>query len=352
MFLLGAGASVDAGIMHAKSMTEDIERKIGEIAEYQPFKDLYNYLKSSIIYQRGLNGDFNNTGVNIENLLNVLAELKLNTKNKLYPFIGSWNVQLQRVAGKDFEHIEKLDTLIRKQLFEWINIESYDKSSYFSGLTELANEVGICLRVFTLNYDLCVEKALAKQPIDVELGFNTLTREWDASYFDSNPAEEGKIFLYKLHGSIDWKRDSTPGKTLRYCDTPRSDHELIFGTPAKLTSIDPYLFYVHEFRKYSLQEPLRFIVAVGYSFGDEYINRLIGQAVSKNKLLTILSISPTLKEGGEAEKVKQDQHIAHLLNIDESRVKIIDSTAKQFFTSNCSLEFFESMGDKTEEYPF
>ena len=353
IFLLGAGASVDAGIMHAKSMTEDIEKKIINVSEYRSFEDLYNYLKSSILYQRGLNGDFENTDVNIEDLLNVLSDLKLKNNNKLYPFIGSWNVQLQRVAGKDFEYLEALDTFIRRQLFDWINIESYDKSSYFTGFAELANEVGVSLRVFTLNYDLCVEKALAKESMEVEIGFNRL-REWEASRFDSNPTEYAKIFLYKLHGSIDWKRDPTLGGVLKYCDTPRSDHELIFGTPAKLTSIDPYLFYVHEFRKYSLQEPLRFIIAVGYSFGDEYINRLISQAVSRNNLLTILSISPDQKDRGEIDKIRRDQkrYIAQKLNIDTGRVQLINSTAKEFFTSRCTLEFFESIGGQTEEAPF
>jgi len=76
LFLLGAGASVDAGIMHAKQMTDDIEKKVLNNEYFTEFKSLYNYLKSSIIYQRGLEGNFKDQGATVEDLLNVLAEIK------------------------------------------------------------------------------------------------------------------------------------------------------------------------------------------------------------------------------------------------------------------------------------
>src|SRR5690606_36507931 len=93
----------------------------------------------------------------------------------------------------------------------------------------------------------------------IELGFNE-KREWDASRFDANENADNTIYLYKLHGSIDWIRDAG---ILKKCDGPQSNPDLIFGTTTKLSSIDPYLFYVHEFRKYSLIDALRLIVTVG-----------------------------------------------------------------------------------------
>jgi len=353
LFLLGAGASVDAGIMHAKAMTDDIECKIREDEDFTSYRDLYNYLKSSIVYQRGLEGSFMNQEVNIEELLNVLSEIKQKHHNKLYPFIGSWNVHLQKVAGEDFEKVTKLDRLIRDQLFKWINIRDYDRSDYFSGLSLFANEIGSALRVFTLNYDLCVEKSLAKKDAKVELGFNEL-RDWEASKFDSDPNSEVRVFLYKLHGSIDWIRDGEQGHILKKCDSPQDNPELIFGTTAKLSSIDPYLFYVHEFRKYSLQEPLRFIVTIGYSFGDEYINRLIGQALLRNSFSRVLSVSPTFCEGDAAsEKLDNERkRISLLLGVDKSRVILEDATAKDFLESNANLSYFESLSTNNDDSPF
>jgi hypothetical protein len=354
IFLLGAGASVDAGIMHAKAMTEDIERKIKSEKEFMKFEDLYNYLKSSIIYQRGLEGNFKDRDVNVEELLNVLSEIKLKDKNKLYPFIGSWNVHLQKVAGEDFEKATELDELIRKQLFKWINIRDYDKSDYFSGLSLLAHEIGAPIRVFTLNYDLCVEKALSKINVPLELGFND-TKTWEASKFDSSPLTEPQIYLYKLHGSIDWVRDDTQEHVLRKCDSPQDNPELIFGTTAKLSSIDPYLFYVHEFRKYSLQEPLRFIVTIGYSFSDDYVNRLISQSIKRSEYVKLLTVFPTFcvnEEEAGAKSVLERNRIATLLKVHVDKIVLSDSLAKDFFKKNANLEYFERNSEPGDDSPF
>ena len=105
MFLLGAGASVDAGIKHAKAMTDDIEQKIKNDAGFKEFYELYNYLKSSIVYQRGLEGAFKDQTVTIEELLDVISEIKQKHQNKLYPFIGGWNIHLLKVAGEEFEKL-------------------------------------------------------------------------------------------------------------------------------------------------------------------------------------------------------------------------------------------------------
>ena len=138
----------------------------------------------------------------------------------------------------------------------------------------MATDLGSAVRVFSLNYDICVEKALDGSDFSIELGFNS-KRVWDASKFDDNENIDIGIYLYKLHGSIDWIRNKDNNGVLTLCDTRNQNPELIFGTTAKLSSIDPYLFYVHELRKYSLSEALRLIVVVGYSFSDDYVNGLI-----------------------------------------------------------------------------
>lgn len=347
IFLLGAGASVDAGIMHARQMTDDIEHKVKDHTDFKPFKDLYNYLKSSIIYQRGLEGKFYDHNVTIEDLLNALSDLNQKHQNKLYPFIGSWNIHLLNVAGKDFENISKLDQNIRHQLFSWLNITRYDDSYYFKGLGNFAKETGSPIRIFTLNYDLCVEKALEKHRFKIELGFDDVGT-WEATRFDRNNNNDNttdtEIYLYKLHGSIDWIREKDNGNTLRKCDTPQAEPELIFGSTTKLNSLDPYLFYVHEFRKYSLLEPLRLIVAIGYSFSDDYINRLIGQALSKNKFARVLVVSPNA-----ANSIEQ---IAHVINTAPERVIAESKTASDFFQNSMYISYFEKHIEPEGDAPF
>lgn len=343
LFLLGAGASVDAGIKHAKAMTIDIEEKIVSNDDFTEFHDLYNYLKSSIIYQRGLEGAFNDQSATIEELLDVLAEINQKHKNKLYPFIGGWNIHLLKVAGEEFDKVHKLDRRIRDELFKWINISNYDDSSYFVGLKSLVSDIGSAVRVFTLNYDICVEKSLNRSGINIELGFND-KRQWEAAKFDTNENSDVDIYLYKLHGSIDWTRDVNGVLTL--CDTPQPSPELIFGTAAKLSSIDPYLFYVHELRKYSLNEALRYIVVVGYSFSDGYINTLVSQAVARSEYLKILVVAPTDNVHQEARRISQ------CLGVTEGKVVYENMTAKDFFENSMELSYFTKKSGAGDDDPF
>lgn len=101
----------------------------------------------------------------------------------------------------------------------------------------------------------------------MECGFNA-EDEWSSERFNNPNDISAGIFLYKLHGSIDWVRDSTTGILKRY-DLPQENAELIFGTDAKMQSIDPFLFNVYELRNYSLL--CKLIVIIGYSFNDAQI---------------------------------------------------------------------------------
>lgn len=354
LFLLGAGASVDAGIKHARAMTLDIEEKIRTDNDFKDFYDLYNYLKSSIIYQRGLEGAFDDQAATIEELLDVLGEINQKHQNKLYPFIGGWNIHLLKVAGDEFEKVSKLDTQIRDQLFQWINISNYDRSSYFHGFKDLVSDIGSAVRVFTLNYDICVEKALSKSDFNIELGFNG-DRQWEASKFDRDDNSNVELYLYKLHGSIDWIRDRDNGGVLTVCDNPQRNPELIFGAAAKLSSIDPYLFYVHELRKYSLNEALRFIVVIGYSFSDDYINSLIDQAITRSEYLKLLVVSPISGEKKELvdSKISQEQErISKRLGITKDRIVYENMTAKKFFENNMKLSYFTEKSGAGDDDPF
>ena len=98
---------------------------------------------------------------------------------------------------------------------------------------------GHALRVFSLNYDLCVEKSCGYWT--VQRGFADWV--WDWRSFDEGPNEETHTFLYKLHGSLDWcfAKDGR----VSFPDSPSKIEDeqvaLIFGTSYKLQYVDPFL---------------------------------------------------------------------------------------------------------------
>lgn len=120
MFLLGAGASVDAGIPASATMINDLEKLLQD-GDWGEHLQLYRHVKSAIHYAAGLKGEYGwDVPFNIETLVNTLYELERNEEHPLYPFIGSWNSRFVALAGSQFENIRRFRSLILKQLKRWM----------------------------------------------------------------------------------------------------------------------------------------------------------------------------------------------------------------------------------------
>ncbi|MDC4633163.1 SIR2 family protein [Acinetobacter baumannii] len=345
LFILGAGSSIDAGIPTAYKMVSDFEDRIKNDNE---LKKLYSYFKSAIIFQRGLKCYSPNISVSIEEILNVIEALNLQEDNILYPYIGTWSQHFLKTSGADFENVRKLDVKIRELLFSWVTLNDYRKSKYFSNIGRLATDINTSIRIFSLNYDICVEKAFQISDMRIETGISPETYEWSSLRFDDLPDNEiPDAYLYKLHGSIDWqKQDSGLPK---YSETPiKDDPQVIFGTAVKLRSLDPYLFNLYELRKYSLHENLRFIVIIGYSFSDDHINRLIQQSLLQRKLIKLIIIAPDNEEK-LYEKTVREKFLSE--NIEDNRLIFVNEFAKNFL-ENLNLDFFNQYYQEDPDLPF
>jgi len=249
--LLGAGASVDAGIPHSAAMVEEIEQALA--GKWSNFRNLYNYVRSAIFYADGIQGTFHNrVSYNIERLVVSLDELSRREEHPLYPFVGAWNPRLTQVAGENFNRVSEFKNQILETLrHDWIEIENYDVATYFRGLMNFQKELNYPLRVFTLNYDLCVEKAYQVEYNEFpERGFDK-ARCWSHELLEDATPGEKPLYLYKLHGSIDWMRDAKTNKITFSDRTSKisvEDGVLIFGTAYKLQYLDPFLFLVYQLR--------------------------------------------------------------------------------------------------------
>jgi hypothetical protein len=319
MFLIGAGCSAEAGVKIANAMVNDVERYVQEQDEWGRYRDLYHYLKSAILYAEGIFGNFSDK-LNIEKLLIVLSELAKKEQNIAYPFIGNWNMRLMEVAGENLIHIKEFRKLIYRQLHEWVNIKQYNDAQYYRGFANFQTEIGYPIRIFSFNYDLCVEEVL--RAVNIELGFDPKTARWLYSNFEPNSNKDIGIYLYKLHGSIDWQRDEDAGNVVRRLPHPTTTPDVIFGTDAKLTSIDPYLYYVFEFRKYSLLDECKLIIVIGYSFSDEYMNRLLAQALNASASRKLLIVDPYPE--GLKRRMTTEYRAA------ECQIEVVASKASEF----------------------
>jgi len=335
IFLLGAGASAEAGIPPSGRMVEELEALLtGQEREWSQYCDLYYHIKSAIYYAAGLRGRFNErVQFNIETLVNTLYELERNEKHPLYPFIASWNsriISLARSGASDFANVVELRRLILKQLKTWVSPEDPSGGDYYHGLARLQRSLTFPLRVFSLNYDLCVER-LGALDFRVETGFSGVgpRHPWDWERFEDSEVGPAlpELYLYKLHGSINWKRDDA-GNLIRLEQIegiPPEKMELIFGRDFKLEAADPYLFYTYELRRYSLEASV--IVSIGYGFGDSHINKILGQALKRRQetRLAVISFAPD-----EEAQQKKAEEVSDALTVPQSQIFVIKGSAREF----------------------
>lgn len=335
IFLLGAGASAEAGIPPSAAMISKLEAKLQADKEWKPFGDLYNHVKSAILYKDGLAGRFGScVSYNIETLVNTLYELERNEEHPLYPFIAAWNARFVSLAGQRFCTVRDFRHKILDLLKHWVCPDDPTEGSYYGGFVAAQRVFTFPLRIFSLNYDLCVER-LNSTEFAVETGFSGFGPKHIWSYERFIDLERGEnsppqAFLYKLHGSIDWKRDPESKALSRVEQVhpiPPDEMEIIFGREAKLEAADPYLFYAYEFRQCALEAKL--IVAIGYSFYDSHINKIVSQAIKADhskRLLVVSKVADT-----EAPVLQTD--LARRLGIPADKVSVQSGTAKALLSS-------------------
>lgn len=347
IILLGAGASCDAGILNSDQMINRIEKKLND-NDWRKYKDLYHYIKS-VHYQKqifkGVNP--NNVGFNIEDLVGLLDIIVGISKSEIdtYTFVGSWEKDLQPFITKQRENnlvSDFKESIIKELRGEWLMPSDWkSKSGYYKKLIDFKNQLsGFPLKVFTLNYDLCVEQNLKDEL--TELGFDEFDK-WSFRRYDyGDTNSEISFYLYKLHGSINWQKTKDEQLIKTEGDIKTDDLAIIFGISNKLQSYDPYLFYFYEFREHCLAANL--IICSGYGFLDNHINDVIKQGLKDNpeKRIVINVFEPNKDE----QRIKKD--IADKLKIQESQIIIFNKKAIDFFNEDVKLDKFSSLFPENE----
>ena len=356
IFLLGAGASAEAGIPTSAEMVSRIEKSLQEDTDWKKHKDLYNHIKSAIYFASGLKGVFSDkVPYNIEILVNTLSELERNEQHPLYPFIASWNSRLISLAGLNFEFVSEFRHLILEKLKLWMSPDDTNKGNYYKGFKTVQQDFTFPIHVFSLNYDLCVERWNG-EGFRIEDGFEGLGPDcpWNWERFEeseSGSPDIPQMYLYKLHGSINWKRSPDIKKLYKVEQTASisaESMELIFGRDFKLEAADPYLFYLYMFRESSLAS--RLLVLIGYGFGDGHINNMLAQALQDNADRKILVVGNC--KDGNAGQEKCNFVKAKLGMENDSQIIIENGSAKSFLEdSNLGTKLRELL-PTSEDAPF
>jgi hypothetical protein len=167
-------------------------------------------------------------------------------------------------------------------------------------------------RIFTTNYDLCIELAAKERRMPILDGFDLITpRTFDGRWFDYDfvrrstrdgaPDYLDSVFhLYKLHGSVDWDRSSDG--IIRDPETKKP--YLIYPRDEKfaLSFEQPFLEMMARFQM-ALREKDTALLLIGFGFNDHHLNQPIYHALATNpnfKLLVVDYFPEEKLAGGKA----------------------------------------------------
>ena len=135
------------------------------------------------------------------------------------------------------------------------------------------------VEIFTVNYDVLVEHALEAERIPVFDGFVGSYEPF--FYADSVRRRESApganwTRLWKMHGSVTWRRIQHDGRVRVVRGEPDTAGEMIYPSFEKYDESRqlPYSAFTDRLTRFLEQDDALLIVA-GYSFGDEHINNLI-----------------------------------------------------------------------------
>jgi SIR2-like domain len=171
------------------------------------------------------------------------------------------------------------------------------------------------IRVFTTNYDSAIEQYCSEPErnylcID---GFRyneySHRRKWEENYDD--PRQEGKtnVYLYKLHGSLNWKRHKTYGPEAtsveRSVDDPNYLEDLLIYptlSPKEGAEVEPYMTIRKQFEV--LMDTMDACIVIGFSFRYEHINDIFSKFLTRGK--SIIIVSPSADKTTFAHLLKKD----------------------------------------------
>lgn len=285
LFFFGAGASVDAGLPMAKGLYEKIDYHLGGYTNNTNIKENWQSLFNKI---------YTHCDNDIEETMSVIKHIGDHSSD-ISLLLDLLELASTKPLAELTDDCKNLFAFVNETLQEIFRITDGSKVVYLKKFVTLAQYFAINL--FTLNYDDAVEVAAKKFSINL---FDGCSEDATCNYplfKNSFLATKSGINLYKLHGSIQWHID-----VLSY--SPRIMHSaesldlnftrpaMIFGKRDKLRADGFFLDILLAFKqKLALSDTL---CVVGYSFGDEHINKFMSQWWQSDSSRQVLIVDPMI----------------------------------------------------------
>ena len=210
-----------------------------------------------------------------------------------------------KLRGLDRDNLGRLETTIRKTIavaampdLEGV-MGNLPHRKFAHWLIRTAREYAV--EVFTLNYDIVLESALESERVPIFDGFIGCHQPFfvadSLSQKDLGPSKNW-VRLWKMHGSVTWKRTKIDGRERVIRCNPTDTGEMIYPSYQKYQrSLEqPYAALADRLRRFLLLEDA-ILITCGYSFGDEHINDILFKALESKSRTHVFAIQYNDPEG-------------------------------------------------------
>ncbi|MHB0867334.1 MAG: SIR2 family protein [Thermoleophilia bacterium] len=136
--LLGAGASVEAGVPATYEMTKEIAKSFRNTYGLQKNSEVLKFVIGGLLFQKGIDGKDPLAGINVEELFNAVQLLAERSTSEAAPFVGSWHesvTQFDKAVLPQADHLYRLilDN-IAKGIFDSYPLEISEERNIDEGL--------------------------------------------------------------------------------------------------------------------------------------------------------------------------------------------------------------------------
>lgn len=199
---------------------------------------------------------------------------------------------IEAVRGLKADELNTLDQKICQEISTLMNKTLPDINTPYHKLASWIGAIprSSAIQIFTTNYDLLMEQALEEFRVPFFDGFSGSFR----TFFDPHTMDEDDlpprwVRLWKLHGSINWRLDSSE-------NISRGENL----SPSQMRIIHPSHLKYEESRKmpyFAMIDRLRalfknqcVLVTCGYSFQDQHINQTLMEGIKSNPNSNIFAL--------------------------------------------------------------
>ena len=192
-----------------------------------------------------------------------------------------------RLCGLEVGELQRLEESVRKTIARIVTPDLKELPAdsphrrLARWLAKTSRRTGV--EIFTVNYDVLIEHALEAERIPLFDGFvGSYQPFFHADTLRRSESAPGVNWarLWKMHGSVTWRRIVQDGRARVIRTAPDPAGEMILPSFQKYDESrqQPYAAFTDRLNRFLEQDDALLIVA-GFSFGDEHINNLIFAAL-------------------------------------------------------------------------